>query len=79
VVPHDELSSATKELATQVAKGPAVAIMMAKRLIYGSLEENLYKALHDHDLAAQIVGSTDDAKEGPRAWVEKREPIFKGR
>jgi len=79
VVPHDELLSTTKELATQLAKGPSVAIMMAKRLIYRSLEGDLDKALDDHDLAARIVGSTEDAKEGPRAWVEKREPIFKGR
>jgi len=79
VVPHDELAMATKELATQLAKGPAVAIRMAKRLIYRSLELDLNKALEDHDLAMLIVESTEDAKEGPRAWVEKREPIFKGR
>jgi 2-(1,2-epoxy-1,2-dihydrophenyl)acetyl-CoA isomerase len=79
VVPHDELETATKELATQLAKGPAVAIRMAKRLIYRSLELDLNKALYDHDLAMLVVASTEDAKEGPRAWVEKREPIFKGR
>jgi len=79
VVPHDELSSAAQELANQLANGPAVAIRMAKRLIYRSLEEDLDKALDAHDLAARIVDSTEDAKEGPRAWVEKREPIFKGR
>ncbi len=79
VVPHDELETATKELATQLAKGPAVAIRMTKRLIYRGLELDLNKALEDHDLAMLIVASTEDAKEGPRAWVEKREPLFKGR
>jgi 1,4-dihydroxy-2-naphthoyl-CoA synthase len=29
-------------------------------------------------LAMTIAQSTDDAKEGPRAFVEKREPQFKG-
>ncbi len=79
VVPHDVLATATKELATQLAKGPAVAIRMAKRLIYRGLELDLNKALEDHDLSMLIVEGTEDAKEGPRAWVEKREPIFKGR
>ena len=79
VVPHDELGTATKELATQLAKGPAVAINMTKRLIYRSLELDLSKALDDHELVMLIVDNTEDAKEGPRAWVEKREPIFKGR
>jgi len=79
VVPHEELPSATQELATQLAKGPAVAIRMAKRLIYRSLEEDLNRALDDHDLVTGIVGNTEDAKEGPRAWVEKRKPVFKGR
>ena len=79
VVPHEELATATKELATQLAKGPAVAIMMAKRLIYHILSPDLERALEDHDLAMLAVVSTEDAKEGPRAWVEKREPIFKGR
>jgi 2-(1,2-epoxy-1,2-dihydrophenyl)acetyl-CoA isomerase len=79
VVPHDELATATKELATQLAKGPAVAIKMAKRLIYGSLDLDLNEALEHLDQATRIVDNTEDAKEGPRAWVEKREPIFKGR
>jgi len=79
VVPHDELSSAAQELANQLANGPAVAIRMAKRLIYRSLEEDLNRALDDHDLVTGIVGNTEDAKEGPRAWVEKRKPVFKGR
>ncbi|TET37612.1 MAG: enoyl-CoA hydratase [Dehalococcoidia bacterium] len=79
VVPHDELEAATKELATRLAKGAAVAIRLAKRLIYHCLDLDLARALEDHQRALFIAYCTEDAKEGPRAFIEKREPIFKGR
>ncbi len=79
VVPHDELEAATKELATSLAKGPAIANRLAKRLIYRCLELDLEKALEEHQKAMLIALNTEDAKEGPRAWIEKREPVFKGR
>lgn len=79
VVAHDELEAATKELATKLAKGPTVAIRLAKRLIYRCLDLDLVKALEDHQTAMLIAQGTEDAREGPLAFVEKREPIFKGR
>jgi len=79
VVPHDELMAATQELALQLAKGPSVAIQLAKRLIYQSLELDIKAAFEAQREASAIVQRTEDAREGPRAWVEKREPVFKGR
>ncbi len=79
VVPHEELVAATRELALQLARGPAVAIRLAKRLVYQCLTLDLETAFEAHQLASMIASATEDAKEGPRAWVEKREPIFKGR
>jgi 2-(1,2-epoxy-1,2-dihydrophenyl)acetyl-CoA isomerase len=79
VVPPSELAAATKELATQLAKGPSIAIRLAKHLIYRCLDLDLAKALEDHLMALLIAQGTEDAKEGPMAFIEKREPIFKGR
>jgi 2-(1,2-epoxy-1,2-dihydrophenyl)acetyl-CoA isomerase len=79
VVPHDELEVATKEFASQLAKGPTVAIRLAKRLIYRCLDMDLSRALEDHETSLLIAQGTEDAKEGVRAWIEKREPFFKGR
>ena len=79
VVPHDELGAATKELATRLAKGPAVAIRLAKRMIYRCLDMDITTALEDHQTAMFIARGTEDAREGPAAFIEKREPIFKGR
>jgi enoyl-CoA hydratase/carnithine racemase len=79
VVPHDELMLATLEFASRLVKGPSVAIQLAKRLIYQCLDLDLTSALRAHREAQLIAANTEDAQEGPRAWAEKREPIFKGR
>jgi len=69
----------TREYALRLARGPAVAIQLAKRLVYRSLEVDVDQALEMAQGAMTIARSTEDAREGPRAFVEKREPEFKGR
>jgi 2-(1,2-epoxy-1,2-dihydrophenyl)acetyl-CoA isomerase len=79
VVPADQLMDYTREYATKLAKGPAVSIQLAKRLVYRSANTDVDAAL---DLATQamfIAQGTEDAIEGPKAFSEKREPEFKGR
>lgn len=79
VVPHDDLMPAARELAERLARGPAVAVQLAKRLVYRGLTSDVYEALEAAGQAMAIVQSTEDAREGPRAFAEKREPQFKGR
>ncbi len=79
VVPADELLPAARELAGRIARGPAVAIQLAKRLAYRGLTSDIHEALEAASYSMGIVQATEDAREGPRAFVEKREPQFKGR
>jgi len=79
VVPADQLMEYTREYAMRLVKGPAVAIQQAKRLAYRSQELSLDAALDLAQQAMYIAQSTEDSREGPRAFVEKREPEFKGR
>lgn len=79
VVPHEELESATGELAEKLAKGPPLAIKKAKRAIYEGLTMDLQSTLEYVASAAKELRQTEDHKEGARAFVEKREPVFKGR
>ena len=79
VVPLDELMPTALAMARTIAAKSPVAIAYAKeatnRALAGDLTTNLTV---EADLFS-ILFSTEDAKEGLRAFTEKREPDFKGR
>ncbi len=75
----DALVERTREIALRLAAGPTVAYRYMKenlnRAIAGGLDEclDLEATHHIH------CGQTEDHREAARAFVEKREPVFKGR
>jgi enoyl-CoA hydratase/carnithine racemase len=79
VVPGEELLSTAMEFAQRLAQGPAVAMQLAKRLVYRGLNADWQEAFEMAGTAMAIVQSTEDAREGPRAFVEGRPPKFVGR
>ena len=78
VVPHKDLMPTTLGLARSLAQGPTVAINLSKRLSYQGLTSTLDAAISSSDDASVIARRTQDAQEGPRAFLEKRTPRFKG-
>ncbi len=74
----DDLMPRVREFAERLARGPATAIQLAKKLVYRSSEISFDEHLDMAQLAMTIAQSTEDAREGPRAFMEKREPQFKG-
>jgi len=79
VVPGDELMSTATAFARRLAEGPAVAMQLAKRLVYRGLDASWHEAFEEAGQAMAIVQSTEDAREGPRAFAESRPPKFTGR
>lgn len=77
--PPDELLPRTREYAAKLAGGPRVSIELIKGLTYRSLDATEQDALAMATHAMALARTTADAKEGPRAFVEKREPRFQGR
>jgi 2-(1,2-epoxy-1,2-dihydrophenyl)acetyl-CoA isomerase len=79
VVSPEELMSATYQLARRIAAGPPVAIRLAKRSLYDNAERDLKSSLERETFSQNIASETADAREGIRAFVEKRDPKFQGR
>src|SRR5438552_15052339 len=74
----EALMPAARALARKIADGPPVAIRLAKRAIYHSLECDLRQALEFETYAQNICFETEDAGEGISAFVQKRPPAFRG-
>ena len=78
VVAPDRLTGEARAIAGRLAAGAPVALALTKRAIERSLEVGLTEAL-DHEASLQgIAGRTADHAEGIAAFVEKREPRFRG-
>jgi len=80
----DELVEAGQALdaavayAQRLARGPSIAVDLARRAIYRSLDADLDAALAFEDFAASTAAASADAAEGIQAFIEKREPNFQG-
>jgi len=79
VVPPDQVMAAAEELARRVSKGAPVALAKTKEVIVRSSGKPLAEAFAIETECTKENARTDDAREGPRAFMEKREPVFTGK
>ena len=79
VVPDDALERETMKLAAQLANGPSVALRYMKRNLNVAESGSLAATLDSEAFGMMRSRLTDDHKEAAQAFVEKRQPVFKGR
>ena len=74
VVPAEELMDAAMEFASEIKKMPPLSIK--------AIKEAVNRGMEGYEYSRQVMTnlqSTEDAQEGARAFMEKREPEFKGK
>lgn len=79
VVPSGELDATTREWAGRLAAAPTRAISLAKKLINSAHDVDRATAFEAEAWAQELNMGTEDAQEGVKSFVERREPNFKGR
>jgi 2-(1,2-epoxy-1,2-dihydrophenyl)acetyl-CoA isomerase len=79
VVPDPDLAKTTREWATRLASAPTRALALTKHLVNTSLESDRATAFAAEAWAQELNMTTEDAREGLRAFVERRGPEFRGR
>lgn len=78
VVADDRLAAETERYARMLSQGPTRAFGEIRRLINKSLRQPLEAQLEDEAQALAKVAATADAREGVKAFAEKRKARFSG-
>jgi 2-(1,2-epoxy-1,2-dihydrophenyl)acetyl-CoA isomerase len=78
VVPAADLDKRATELAARLAAGPTRTLGVTKRLVNRALDLDRDSALAEEAWGQELVMTTTDAQEGVRAFVERRDPEFRG-
>jgi 2-(1,2-epoxy-1,2-dihydrophenyl)acetyl-CoA isomerase len=78
VVPADGLDAAVAEWAKRLAGGPTRSIGLTKRLLNRSLDSDRVTAFAEEAVAQELNMGTQDANEGVAAFVERRDPVYRG-
>jgi enoyl-CoA hydratase/carnithine racemase len=79
VVPDPELRSEAGRLARRIAGNAPLSVRAAKAMVHAGAGRSLDAALEEGWRLFEPVYLSEDAQEGPRAFVEKRPPVWKGR
>ncbi|MBN9739209.1 MULTISPECIES: enoyl-CoA hydratase-related protein [unclassified Pseudonocardia] len=79
VVPGEDLLEAAVAMASTIAENAPLSVQAAKRTVELSTEVGQSQAVQSANWLYEHVYTSDDALEGPRAFTEKRAPVWTGR
>lgn len=78
VYPHEEFENSVKQFALRIAKNAPIPIAFAKRGLQNFQQWDLAQALDYESYVLEVCMKSNDIVEGFGAFLEKREPNFKG-
>lgn len=79
VVPREQVLETAYAYARKIAANAPLAVQAAKELAIRARDTDLTTGLRIEAVINRMLMATEDAKEGPAAFAEKRPPSFRGR
>lgn len=79
VVAQEKLMARAEELAATIAENGPLAVKAIKEAVRRTSGRPYEEAFKIENECARSVMESEDAKEGPRAFMQKRKPVYKGR
>ena len=79
ICPHEKLMEETVEFAKRIANSPTYSMGVIKHLVQRSLEVDFETSMKLAGVAQTVARDTFDHKEGVQAFIEKRNPNYKGK
>jgi enoyl-CoA hydratase/carnithine racemase len=79
IVPHDALMDEARALAQRLLQSAPLAVRATKEVAWRGQELPFAEAIRFGETMRRVGGATDDAREGPAAFREKRSPEWRAR
>jgi len=79
VVPYDQLLDEAERMARAIADNAPLSVRAGKKMVYQAADLGFEAGLDAADDLWEHVYLSDDGQEGPRAFREKRAPVWQGR
>ncbi len=79
VVPAADLRAETEKLASHIARNAPLSVRAGKSMVYATLGKSFMDGLAEGERFFEKAYLSEDAQEGPKAFREKRDPVWKGR
>jgi enoyl-CoA hydratase len=79
VVPEAEVMAEATKLAERIMANAPIAVQASRQVAHAALTSSDEDLWHASGKAFGKVMKTEDFKEGPRAFIEKRAPVWQGK